>query len=149
SPGAGSSSTTLSVSTSIRFSSRLTASPCFLCQLTSVASVTDSGSCGTLTSSLILGLFRTRADRSTRKNHFAAAQFFREGILDQLFLLGVVLRGVADRRRRRHGTACVPKRFIRVDIGTQIRIQPIPRALVLRFFLTPDDFGRLRVARNL
>ncbi len=48
--GAGSSSTTLSVSTSIRFSSRLTASPGFLCQLTSVASVTDSGSCGTLTS---------------------------------------------------------------------------------------------------
>ncbi len=50
SPGAGSSSTTLSVSTSIRFSSRATASPGFLCQLTSVASATDSGSCGTFTS---------------------------------------------------------------------------------------------------
>ena len=44
------SSTTLSVSMSIRFSSRLTASPSFLCQVTSVASETDSDSCGTLTS---------------------------------------------------------------------------------------------------
>ena len=43
SAGAGNSSTTLSVSTSIRFSSRATPSPGFLCQLTSVASVTDSG----------------------------------------------------------------------------------------------------------
>ncbi len=48
--GAGNSSTTLSVSMSTRFSSRLTASPAFLCQLTSVASVIDSGSTGTLTS---------------------------------------------------------------------------------------------------
>ena len=46
--GAGSSSTTLSVSTSTRFSSRATLSPSFLCQLTSVASATDSGNCGTL-----------------------------------------------------------------------------------------------------
>src|SRR6202142_3212794 len=50
SAGAGSSSTTLSVSTSIRFSSRATVSPTFLCQLSSVASATDSESCGTLTS---------------------------------------------------------------------------------------------------
>ena len=45
--GAGTSSTTLSVSRSARFSSRATASPAFLCQVTSVASATDSGSCGT------------------------------------------------------------------------------------------------------
>ena len=44
--GAGNSSTTLSVSMSIRFSSRATASPAFLCQVTSVASATDSDSCG-------------------------------------------------------------------------------------------------------
>ena len=56
SPGAGSSSTTLSVSTSIRFSSRATDSPAFLCQLTSVASDTDSGSCGTFTSMRMAGL---------------------------------------------------------------------------------------------
>src|SRR6185312_750421 len=48
--GAGTSSTTLSVSRSARFSSRLTASPGFLCQATSVASVMDSGNCGTLIS---------------------------------------------------------------------------------------------------
>jgi len=52
--GAGNSSTTLSVSMSIRFSSRATASPAFLCQLTSVASATDSESCGTLTSISIM-----------------------------------------------------------------------------------------------
>src|SRR5436190_12821083 len=40
--GAGSSSTTLSVSMSIRFSSRLTDCPTCLCQWTSVASATDS-----------------------------------------------------------------------------------------------------------
>ena len=46
--GAGVSSTTLSVSMSTRFSSRFTYSPAFLCQLTSVASATDSDSCGHL-----------------------------------------------------------------------------------------------------
>ena len=48
--GAGTSSTTLSVSRSTRFSSRLTASPGCLRHATSVASATDSGSCGTRTS---------------------------------------------------------------------------------------------------
>jgi hypothetical protein len=50
SAGAGTSRTTLSVSRSARFSSRLTLSPGDLCQATSVASATDSGSWGTLTS---------------------------------------------------------------------------------------------------
>src|SRR5690606_8402912 len=50
STGEGTSSTTLSVSRSSRFSSRLTASPAFLCQLAMVASETDSGRTGTLTS---------------------------------------------------------------------------------------------------
>ncbi len=54
--GAGTSSTTLSVSRSTRFSSRMTDSPAFLYQLTSVASVTDSGSCGTLISIVIVVL---------------------------------------------------------------------------------------------
>ena len=52
--GAGVSSTTLSVSMSTRFSSRLTNSPTFLCHDTSVASATDSESCGTLTSTNML-----------------------------------------------------------------------------------------------
>src|SRR3984957_6871739 len=44
--GAGTSSTTLSVSRSARFSSRLTASPGFLRHAMRVASATDSGNCG-------------------------------------------------------------------------------------------------------
>jgi hypothetical protein len=50
STGAGTSSTTLSVSRSTRFSSRFTASPAFLCQVAMVASETDSGRTGTLSS---------------------------------------------------------------------------------------------------
>jgi hypothetical protein len=48
--GAGSSRTTLSVSMSIRFSSRETGSPTFLCHDSRVASATDSDNWGTLTS---------------------------------------------------------------------------------------------------
>ena len=55
--GAGNSRTTLSVSMSIRFSSRATASPAFLCHDTSVASATDSESCGTLTSMIMFSPF--------------------------------------------------------------------------------------------
>ena len=52
--GAGTSRTTLSVSKSTRFSSRATASPGCLCHPTSVASATDSGSCGTRTSIVMI-----------------------------------------------------------------------------------------------
>ena len=52
--GAGVSSTTLSVSISTRFSSRLTYSPVFLCHDTSVASATDSESWGTFTSTSMM-----------------------------------------------------------------------------------------------
>src|SRR5688572_7913736 len=48
--GAGTSSITLSVSRSTMFSSRVTESPSFLCQVETVASAMDSGSCGTLIS---------------------------------------------------------------------------------------------------
>src|SRR3990167_2480839 len=51
---AGSSSTTLSVSMSIRFSPSLTASPTCLCQVSSVASETDSDNWGTLTSTMLI-----------------------------------------------------------------------------------------------
>ena len=95
SPGAGNSRTTLSVSMSMRFSSRLTASPAFLCQLTSVASVIDSGNCGTFTSILIAPL---PLSGSPREHHFARAQLRRECVLDQLLLLGHVLRRIADGR---------------------------------------------------
>ena len=48
--GEGTSSTTLSVSSSTSFSSLRTGSPGERCQFTNVASLTDSGSCGTLIS---------------------------------------------------------------------------------------------------
>ena len=102
--GAGSSSTTLSVSMSIRFSSRLTASPAFLCQLTSVASATDSGSCGTLTSIEHASDF---APVSVAGDHLARRELGRERVRDQLLLLRDVLRHVADRGRRRDRAAGV------------------------------------------
>jgi hypothetical protein len=52
--GAGTSSTTLSVSISIRISSIATASPGFFFHCSSVASATDSDSCGTLTSTIAM-----------------------------------------------------------------------------------------------
>ena len=67
--GAGTSSTTLSVSRSTRFSSRLTASPGCLRHATSVASATDSGSCGTRTSIVLMTsswCCQSRADGSWR-----------------------------------------------------------------------------------
>ena len=51
---AGTSSTTLSVSISTSTSSRVTASPGFLCQVATVASATDSGRSGTRISTLLI-----------------------------------------------------------------------------------------------
>src|SRR6185503_5273601 len=83
--GAGVSSTTLSVSMSTRFSSRFTNSPAFLCQVRSVASATDSESCGTLTSMSMLFPYPVRPRGSAH----------RERELHQLLLLLVVQRLVA------------------------------------------------------
>jgi hypothetical protein len=83
--GAGSSSTTLSVSMSIRFWSRATASPSLTCQADSVASATDSDSWGTLTSMIMISPLFLDAEGSVH---------------DFLLLLGV-FRGIADGRRRR------------------------------------------------
>src|SRR6476661_5323586 len=130
SPGAGSSSTTLSVSTSIRFSSRLTASPGFLCQLTSVASATDSGNCGTLTSILIVRPSSGFAS-SSRKHHLAGLERRGKRLLDQLPLLGIVLGRIADCGRRRDGPACVGEHFFGIDVGAQVEVQPVPCTLVL------------------
>src|SRR5690349_9014724 len=94
SAGAGSSSTTLSVSMSIRFSSRLTASPCFLCHERRVASATDSESCGTLTS--MTGTAGLLA-RGALHRHDQVLLDRRESRFDQLLLLLVVQRQVADR----------------------------------------------------
>src|SRR6266850_7067464 len=96
--GAGSSSTTLSVSISIRFSSRLTSSPCFLCQDSNVASATDSESCGTLTSISMLFPI-VNLDVVARIAHGSAGPLYRknvvvddfpEGGVDHFLLLLVV-----------------------------------------------------------
>src|SRR5690349_3653825 len=144
SPGAGSSSTTLSVSMSIRFSSRLTASPGCLCQLTSVASATDSGSCGTLTS-ILIGIL----GRLARDHHLARTKLGGERILDELLLLGGVLGGIADGGRCGHRPPGVVERLAIVEVGAKVDIESIPRTLVLRFLLAPDDLLRRRVLADL
>src|SRR6266851_4234061 len=106
--GAGNSSTTLSVSTSIRFSSRLTASPAFLCQLTSVASTIDSGRTGTFTSMSMLRPVR---------------------------LLREMFGHVAHGRRRRNRPAGVGQHLLIENITAQVGAQSIPCALILRLFL--------------
>src|SRR6266545_1065535 len=145
-PGAGNSSTTLSVSTSTRFSSRLTASPAFLCQLTSVASVIDSGRTGTLTS---MSISLPRPRRSMRGYHLARRELRCERFGDQLLLLRQMLGRVADRRRCRDRAARIGQYLLLADVPAQVRSQPVPRALVLRLFLAPDDFGGIRILDDL
>src|SRR5262249_61364837 len=91
--------TTLSVSMSIRFSSRLTASPSFLCQASSVASETDSESCGTLTSTSMLA---DLPSRSLDRLHQIIRQRLQRGG-GELLLLLVVQRGIPDRGGSRRG----------------------------------------------
>src|SRR5208282_473423 len=121
--GAGSSSTTLSVSTSTRFSSRLTASPTFLCQLTSVASATDSGNTGTFTSIDMMDascLPALRVGASVRGDHLARRELGGEGVGDQLLLLREVLRGVAHGGRSRDRPPGVGQQLLFVDVTAQI-----------------------------
>src|SRR5262249_21468800 len=92
--GAGSSSTTLSVSISIRFSSRFTYSPAFLCQVNSVASETDSDSCGTLTSTSMVSPVAAQAIGSNAVGQCG---------IDHRLLLFVMQRQIANRRRGRGG----------------------------------------------
>src|SRR5690606_19884447 len=99
--GAGNSSTTLSVSMSMRFSSRATASPAFLCHCSRVASATDSDSCGTLTSMRAIFLYSGEEFDSGRFLRARTRLAERRG--DQFLLLRIVLVVVADGRRSRRG----------------------------------------------
>src|SRR5690606_17272475 len=139
------SSTTLSVSRSTRFSSRRTGSPGFLCQLTRVASVTDSGSCGTLTSMLTVP---PRRSSPLRERRLPFACVGRERGRHQRLLLTHVQRVDARRRRRRTGTAGVEELMLVRQRLLQTVADLIPRALVLRFFLTPYDLRRVRIAAD-
>src|SRR5699024_6484195 len=116
SAGAGTSSTTLSVSRSTRFSSRSIASPGFLCHLAMVASETDSGRLGTLTSTLMGRLLR----------EFAWGQ----RLADQALLLFDMDLVIADGRRRRALAANVAKLLIVADTGLNMMANLEPSALV-------------------
>src|SRR5687768_15933703 len=130
--GAGTSSTTLSVSRSTRFSSRPTLSPGCLCHETSVASVTDSGSCGTLTSILIdafLFLARGLQTRGLTQRFFGTGRAQR-CVDESLLLFGVHLRDTRGRRRCRR-TPCVEQLMILRQRLLQAMADLIPAALIL------------------
>src|ERR1700754_2070865 len=132
STGEGTSSTTLSVSRSSRFSSRLTASPAFLCQVAMSASETDSGRTGTLTSMDMLALLRC----------VIGADWRDECLLDERRLFGDIGIEMARSRRRRARASCVGQALLRPDAGLQVVTDLEPCTLVHRFFLAPDHFLR-------
>src|SRR5215831_9699868 len=145
SAGAGNSSTTLSVSMSIRFSSRLTASPSFLCQASRVASETDSESCGTLTSTSMLA---DLSSRSLDRLHQIIGQRRERGV-DQGLLLLVVQRRIPDRGgggRRAHRVA---EDLVLAHVPQDVALDPEPRALVRRLLLAPHHLFRVLVQVDL
>src|SRR5262245_49512583 len=137
--GAGVSSTTLSVSMSTRFSSRFTNSPAFLCQVSSVASATDSESWGTLTSISMALPYSVRPRGGTH----------RQCQLHQFLLLLVVQRLVTGGRRGGRIPPGVDELLVREHVTLQVVLDAMPRALVARLFLAPHDLGRLLVALDL
>ena len=67
--------------------------------------------------------------------------------IDQLALLGIVDLGDAGGRRRRVLAACIQQRLASFcSEPSQPVADLVPGALVLRLFLAPDDFARLRIA---
>src|SRR6185369_2988685 len=146
--GAGVSSTTLSVSMSTRFSSRLTKSPTLRCHDTSVASATDSESCGTFTSTSMLAPGGAALDglhRAVGARRRAHGQ--RE--IDELLLLLFVQRLVAGGRRRPRIAARINKLLVRQQMPQQVMLDAMPRALIARLFLAPHDFGCVLVLFDL
>src|SRR5258708_1359372 len=154
--GAGSSSTTLSVSMSIRFSSRLTNSPCFLCHDSNVASATDSDSAGTFTStnmarSLLVQRTRTcaffrRRDCLNAANPLNAV---RQGGVHYRLLPLVVQYKISARGRGGRRSQRVRQLLMGQHLALQVMLNPVPRTLVAGFFLAPDDFLRILVAIDL
>src|SRR6056297_1464916 len=134
SAGAGTSSTTLSVSRSTRFSSRAMASPGFLCHLATVASETDSGKLGTLISILI--------DCCSLLYSLAMSQ----RLTDETFLLFLVDLVVPYCRRGRGPSTRIRKRLLGASAGLYMVANLEPGTLVHGFFLAPDDFSGLAVA---
>src|SRR5690606_17064223 len=136
STGAGTSSTTLSVSRSSRFSSRRTVSPAFLCQLAMVASDTDSGRTGTLTSMLMDEVL------AALKGLFGSMAVGRvdEGVLDQRGLFGIMGGKVAAGGRGRTGAAGIAQRLPLAQAEIQMVADLVPGTLVHRLLLAPHHF---------
>src|SRR5690606_14452067 len=147
----GTSSTTLSVSRSTRFSSRLTASSAFLRHDAMTASETDSGRTGTLISVAMMGgvLMETWKGGVWLFCDGFAVERVDQRVGDQLLLLGDVVVEVSHRRRRRTRAAGVVQYLLRRQAGDQVVADLVPRALVVRLFLAPDHVGGLRVALEL
>src|SRR6266853_2841285 len=152
SAGAGSSRTTLSVSMSIRFSSRLTASPTFLCHASKVASATDSESCGTLISMSMLFLLDFLASRRPAGALDGANQIVRhrpERRVDQLLLLLVVQGSITHRRRGRGRPRGIGEDLVLAHVPQEVTLDPVPRPLVRRFLLAPEDLSGVPVNVDL
>src|SRR5882762_1376174 len=137
--GAGTSRTTLSVSTSINTSSSSTRSPAFFFHCSSVASETDSDSCGTLTSTIEIFLCSDRIGSTVQHQ----ALELGERRIDQRLLLLDVLRVVADRRRSRGRAPGVAKLVLIAHLLQQVMLHVEPRTHVLRLVLAPDDVGQI------
>src|SRR5690606_64529 len=135
--GAGTSSTTLSVSTSMRISSASTASPGCFFQLSSVASEMDSESCGTRTSVIAMVFFRK--DECSLFGQHEAFEFGGHGLLEQSTLLLLVLGQITHRRRGRCTAPRVAQTLAFHHILVQMVLDIEPGSLVLRFVLHPDD----------
>src|SRR6266852_5580883 len=152
SAGAGSSSTTLSVSMSIKFSSRLTASPTFLCHASKVASATDSESCGTLISMSMLFLLGFLASRRPVGSLDGANQIVRhrpERRVDQFLLLLVVQGSITHRRRGRGRPRGIGEDLVLAHVPQEVTLDPVPRPLVRRFLLAPEDLSGVPVKVDL
>src|SRR5690606_26193573 len=143
--GAGTSRTTLSVSRSTRFSSRRTASPAFLCQLTSVASATDSGSCGTFTSMLTC---RPRCSSALRQRRLSLSRLRGQCRGDRRLLLANATRVHAGRWRRGCRPSCIETLML---VGQRL-VQAVPdlvaRSLGPRLFPASGDLLRIWIVRD-
>src|SRR5690606_10331579 len=129
STGEGTSSTTLSVSRSTRFSSRVTASPAFLCQPAMVASETDSGRTGTLTS-VAMGWRPWGVEDGAVSVGDLVAGRIDQRIGDQLELFLDVVGEMADGRRGRAAASGVAQGLALVQATLQVVLDLVPGALV-------------------